>query len=371
MQRILLTTGGTGGHIFPALAVAEVLQKQGVQLLFVGSQYGPEASLCHKAGVAFQGLAVRGILGRGFAAVGASFAMLQAVVKAIEIIKNFKPDAVVGFGGYASFAPVFAAKLCRVPIAIHEQNAVSGVSNKVLGKLATKIFLSMNAHQGQGFASEKCVHTGNPVREALAELGEHTLHGARAHDFSGKRLLIVGGSQGAKAINSIVIEHLDAFKNAGVQLWHQTGKADFARVHAAYTAAGMPTEHEHGLLVADFVHNMDAAYAWSDLVLCRSGASTVAELAAAGRGAVFVPFPYATHNHQWHNAQLLAAHNAARVFDEKHLQSAEDRGQFVRNIIELIQDAHTVQAMALASLAQAKVQAAHDIAKHVHGLIKK
>ncbi len=360
MQRVLLTTGGTGGHIFPALAVAEVLRSTypQVEILFMGSEYGPEKALVSKAGIAFEGLAVRGLIGRGAKAFQASFAMMRAVLQARRKVKEFRPEVAIGFGGYAAFAPLLAAKMCKVPTALHEQNAVVGVSNKVLGKLVDKVFLSMPlaaTGQGasQGFAPHKTVLTGNPVRAAVAAVG------LEEHTFTGKNLLIVGGSQGAKALNTLMLDYAKKFEEQGVHVRHQTGSADFSRVQAAYA--------EQGIQCVDasaFMEDMAEAYAWADLVLCRSGASTVAELAAAGRGAVFVPFPHATHDHQTFNARILADFGAAKMYAEKNMR---DQGM-MEEILLLLNDAKKLQDMATKAKAQAHVNAAQDIVSQLQKL---
>ncbi len=356
MRKVLLTTGGTGGHIFPALAVAEVLKEHGnIELLFVGSQYGPEKMLVEKAHVPFEGLAVRGILGRGLKSIKAAVSMLKALCVARKIVKEFQPDVAIGFGGYAAFAPMFAAKLCKVPTAIHEQNAVVGLSNKVLGKLVDKIFLSLPLDaNAQGFMAQKCVVTGNPVRQAMANIA------SKHHDFKGKRLLVLGGSQGAKALNDIILENLPYLEAMHVDIWHQTGAKDFERVQQGYASQGMNTAK-----VQDFMDNIHEAYAWADLVLCRSGASTVAELAAAGRGAVFVPFPYATHDHQTANAKLLVDFGAAKLFAENHMREEN----IMEEVIALLQQPETLQKMGKAAHAQSKVMAAQEIVQQLKNMV--
>ncbi len=352
MHKVLLTTGGTGGHIFPALAVAQALQEMlHVQLLFVGSEYGPEKELAQKAGIDFIGLPVRGVLGRGIRAVSAVVSMGRAIFEAKKIVRYFKPDVALGFGGYASFASIVAAKMLKVPTAIHEQNAVVGVSNKILGKLVDRIFVSMPTNGG--FSEKKCILTGNPVRTAVAEVA------AFEHDFSGKRLLIVGGSQGAKALNDIILENLSYLQALKIQLWHQTGTQDYERVRAAYANIGMDASR-----VMAFVEDMPKAYAWSDLVLSRSGASTVAELAAAGRGAFFVPFPYATHDHQTANAKLLSDFGAAKVYAQETVQEKD----MMEELIGILQDPQALRQMAQAAHAQSKVHAAKEIAQQLQYL---
>ncbi len=330
MKRIILTTGGTGGHIFPALAVAEELKLKGdVQLLFVGSDYGPEKKLVSNAGIEFVGLPVRGILGRGRQSIVAAYAMLKSYFKAIGIIKNFKPNCVLGFGSYAAFAPIMAAQSLGIKTFVHEQNAVAGVSNKVQGHFAKKIFLGMP--ETKGFKAEKCIVTGNPVRNAIAKIASNK------HEFSGKRLLVVGGSQGAKALNDVIIKNLEIFNAAGISVRHQCGAKDYDRVHAAYVSAGASTTQ-----LSAFIDDMANEYDLADLVLCRSGASTVAEIICAGRPAIFVPFPHATHDHQTHNAKQLVEHEAAIMFAENEMYEADILG----SILSLLNDAHRLENMA-------------------------
>ncbi len=358
MQKVLLTTGGTAGHIFPALAVAEVLKAEypAVQVLFMGSEYGPEKELVSQAGIEFYGLEVRGVIGRGVKALGAGFAMFGALREARRKVLAFQPDVAIGFGGYAAFAPLLAAKLCGVPTALHEQNAVAGVSNKMLGKLVDKVFLSMPLAQEKAFSAQKTVLTGNPVRAAVADIG------SQEHVFTGKKLLVVGGSQGAKALNDIVLEHIVQLQEQGIEVLHQTGKKDFIRVREAYEKLGIATEN-----VQAFVDDMAKAYAWADVVLCRSGASTVAELAAAGRGAVFVPFPYATHDHQTANARLLADFGAAKMYAEQHMRSEN----MMKEIVRLLEAPQELEQMALAAKAQSRVYAAQEIATELEKLVQR
>lgn len=343
MERIILTTGGTGGHIFPALAVAEEVRRRypDTQILFAGSAHGPEGELARKAGLEFVGLPVRGLLGRGVRAIGAAANMARAFVKAVALVRRFKPQVVAGFGGYAAFAPVAAARFCGVPVVVHEQNAIAGVSNKVLGRMATRVCLSMPGTEG--FSAEKCVLTGNPVREAVAAVGQSP------HDFQGRRLLIMGGSQGATALNMCIVKALGRLGDAGVQLLHQTGTRDLDGVRAAYAAAGLDP-----LSVQAFITDMPAAYDWADLVLCRAGATSVAELAAAGRPAVLVPFPFATHDHQTHNARQMAEAGAAMLVAERDMPSVD----VVALLLRLLQEPGTLRAMSGAARSRAQTHAA-------------
>lgn len=305
MDNILLTTGGTGGHIFPALAVAEELRRcnPNANLLFVGSLYGPEERLMRQAGIPFEGLPVRGLLGRGFKAVSAGAQMALAVGKAMGIIRRFKPDVVAGFGGYAAFAPMLAARLLGVPGVLHEQNAIAGSSNRILARFARRVCISLP--NTSGFDMKKCVFTGNPVRAAVTAVGQIS------RQRQTRRLLVMGGSQGAHALNAFMIENLAEFRGAGVEIRHQTGNTDEGSARAAYVAAGYAPE-----CVSAFIDDMAGAYAWADVALCRAGASTVAELCAAGLPSVLVPFPYAIHDHQTRNAEVLSRTGAAMLVPE-------------------------------------------------------
>ncbi len=349
VKRVILTTGGTGGHVFPALAVAEeLLLLQDMRVLFIGSNYGPEKDLVTKAGLEFIGLPVRGFIGRGTQAIGAGFNMLKSIAMAIKILRNFKPDLVLGFGGYAAFAPIISAQILGINTAIHEQNAIAGVSNKVQGFRARKIFLSLP--NTQGFDLKKCIVTGNPVRAVMANIANNN------HDFSGKRLLVVGGSQGAKALNNMIIENFDLCNDANITVRHQSGERDFERVHKAYVEGKQPTD-----MLSAFIDDMAKAYDWADLVLCRSGASTVAELAAVGRGAVLIPFPYATHDHQTHNAKLLVNNGAAKLYAEKNIVSQN----VMKNVMELLQDKQSLQNMAHAATKVNMGNAAKNIVQNI------
>ncbi|MBO4301287.1 MAG: undecaprenyldiphospho-muramoylpentapeptide beta-N-acetylglucosaminyltransferase [Desulfovibrio sp.] len=346
MNRVLLTTGGTGGHIFPALAVAEELRRRqsDIALLFVGSHYGPEKRLAGKAGVPFRGLHVRGILGRGARAVGAALHMAVAVSQAVGIIREFRPDVVAGFGGYAAFAPMFAGWLLGVPCVLHEQNAIAGTSNRFLARLSRRVCVSLP--QTEGFKASKCVLVGNPVRAAVRELERKTACVDSQH------LLVVGGSQGAHSLNAFMVEHLANFRAAGVHLWHQTGEREEAAIREAYTRAG----YESTCATA-FIDNMAEAYAWADVVLCRAGASTVAELCAAGLPSVLVPFPHAIHDHQTRNAAALERCGAAILVPEQDMEKRELENVLLR----LLHDHRERERMGRAALACARPDAASSV----------
>ncbi len=364
MRRVVLTTGGTGGHVFPALAVAEVLTDWGVDCLFVGSEYGREAEWVKQAGLEFVGLPVRGVLGRGIRAVGALGSMAVSVFKGRKLLGDFRPDAVAGFGGYASCAALTAAWMRDVPVLVHEQNSFPGLTNRLMGRIADRVCLSMPGFSGVGFDAggafpkAKCIWTGNPVRRAFLEAARRAdpvTDGPHA-----PRLLVVGGSLGAKALNTLVLAGLPRLMEAGVEIRHQTGRLDYERVIAGYRAHGLETNR-----VTPFIGDMPEAYAWADLVLCRAGASTVAELAVCGKPAVFIPFPYATHDHQAYNAKVVCHGGAAMMFTEREVSLKDVLG----SILMLLRDRDQLGMMSKAALAQARPDAAESVAREIMSMI--
>lgn len=364
MKRVLLTTGGTGGHIFPALAVAEEITRQypEAEILFVGGQYGPESEIVQAHGIRFESLPVRGVLGRGLKAPVALLAMAYGVFKGIGLVGRFNPDVVIGFGGYAAFAAVLAAKLREKPCAIHEQNSVPGMANRLLAKIADRIFISF-PDLNEFFLQRKTVLAGNPVRKDIAAVAAKRKGTDRTVT---RRLLVMGGSLGARAINQAVIAMLPALKDAGVEIIHQTGKADFETVRKAYDEAGVTAR------VEAFIGDMAGVYEWADLALCRAGATSVFELAAAGVPAVFVPYPFATHDHQSANARYLADKGAALLVPQTELTVADENVQQLgRKIIELLADEEGLHAMAVATRKLARPEAAAAIVSGAKDLIRK
>ena len=341
-----MTTGGTGGHIFPALAVAEALRASSdVQLLFMGSLYGPEKRLAEQAGIDFVGLDVRGVLGHGIRALQSLGKVMLAMPKALRTVRSFAPDCTAGFGGYASFAPILASRILGIPAVLHEQNAVAGLTNRMMAKLCTTICVSLP--ETEGFGKRPLVHTGNPVRACLFQAGKEK------RTFERRHLLVLGGSQGAHALNVLVMNLLPALKEAGVQILHQTGTKDYAEVAACYERCGMES-----CTVSAFVDDMESAYAWADLGLTRAGASTVAELCATGLPALLVPYPHAAHDHQTFNARALEKSGAAMLFAQKAM--TED--QVLETVTGLFAKPERLVRMSEAALSLAQPEAARKVA---------
>jgi UDP-N-acetylglucosamine--N-acetylmuramyl-(pentapeptide) pyrophosphoryl-undecaprenol N-acetylglucosamine transferase len=306
VQKVLLMAGGTGGHVFPALAVADELRSRGVQVAWLGTRKGIEADVVPKAGIDISFINVAGLRGKG--ALGwllAPFKLLMALWQGVSVLKQLKPSVVLGMGGFVTGPGGIAAWLLRRPLVIHEQNAIAGFTNKMLVPFATKV---LEAFPG-ALPSAKTVHTGNPVRTTIG--GEKEKSPKVGETI---RLLVVGGSLGAKALNEVVPKALSQLsQESRPSVWHQTGKKNIEETLQLYKSNNVEAK------VEPFIDNMAAAYEWADLVLCRAGALTIAELAIAGVPSILVPYPYAVDDHQTSNAAYLANSGAAVLVQQNDL----------------------------------------------------
>ncbi len=313
MTTMMITAGGTGGHVFPALAVARALRDQGVQVLWLGTREGIEARLVPAAGFELETIAIRSLRGGGLLRwlllpMRLNIAMWQAW----RILRRRQPDAVLSMGGFASGPGSLMASMLRIPLLIHEQNAIAGLTNRWLAQIADVVMAGFPTAFGERHGVRV---VGNPVRREIVALPAPELRLAERGERL--RLLIVGGSQGAQVFNQIVPEAVRALPEATrPQLWHQTGKRDEVAVAAAYHAF-LPDAK-----VAAFIDDMAAAYAWADVVVCRAGAMTIAELAAAGVAAILVPFPQAADDHQTANARFLEVRDAALLLPQPEFTAA-------------------------------------------------
>lgn len=307
LTRVLIMAGGTGGHIFPGLAVAKELQGQGVEVHWLGTQHGLESRLVPDKQIPLHCISISGLRGKGLKALLlAPFRITQAIMQALDVLRTTKPDVVLGFGGFASGPGGVASKLLGCPLIIHEQNAKAGLTNKLLAKLAKKVLLGFpNAFP----PSTKVEVVGNPVRADIFENSAPIVSPAKPLKW-----LVLGGSLGAQALNDKVPKSIKALPlEERPQIWHQAGEKHLDIAQAAYAAAGVRAN------VEPFISDMAAAYAWSDIVLCRAGALTVSELCAAGRGAILIPFPHAVDDHQTANADFMVNHHAARCIQQSAL----------------------------------------------------
>lgn len=302
-KRLMVMAGGTGGHVFPGLAVAHHLMAQGWQVRWLGTADRMEADLVPKHGIDIDFIRISGLRGKGIKALlAAPVRIFNAWRQARSIMKAWKPDVVLGMGGYVSGPGGLAAWSCGIPVVLHEQNGIAGLTNKWLAKLATKV---MQAFPG-AFPHAEVV--GNPVRTDVLALSspEQRLAGREGP----VRVLVIGGSQGARVLNQ-TMPQVAALMGDRITLWHQTGKGAQSDTAAAYATADSAHQHK----ISEFIDDMAAAYAWADVVVCRSGALTVSEIAAAGLPAIFVPFQHKDRQQYW-NALPLETAGAAKIFEQ-------------------------------------------------------
>ncbi len=324
-KTVLVMAGGTGGHVFPALAVARALQDRGVNVEWLGTSRGIEARVVPAADIPLHTLSVRGLRGKGLLSRAlAVVSAAQSVVSALLLIRKLKPVSVIGLGGYVAGPGGLAAWLSRTPLLIHEQNAVPGTTNKLLARFASRVLTGYPVMLGGG----KAEHIGNPVRVEISAL---PLPEKRWRTEGSLRLLVLGGSQGALAINRVVTEAVAQWGESGeLDIWHQTGAAHCEVVEAAYQ--DMRTSDQVTVRAEAFIEDMAAAYAWADVVLCRAGALTVAELTAAGVASWLVPLPHAIDDHQRANARWLETHGAGRVLEQSSLTAESLKELLVKAI---------------------------------------
>lgn len=293
----MVMAAGTGGHIIPALAIAKGLQQQGYTVRWLGTKEGLEQRLVKEAGITIDTIPMAGIRGKGLARwLKAPWIILSAVWAAICIFKKHRPVAVLGMGGFVTAPGGLAAALLGIPLVIHEQNAIPGLSNRLLKPFARTV---MTAFPNTFAPHLKIQETGNPIRTDILAL-------ALPRQVSQPlKLLVMGGSLGAHAINDVLLQLCQEYPNLPLEIWHQTGAKDFDRMQLAYQQAAI------SLKVVPFIEDVASAYEWADLVLCRAGAMTVFELAAAGRASILIPYPHAVDDHQTANARYLADQEAA------------------------------------------------------------
>jgi len=341
-MKILIAAGGTGGHVFPALAVAKVLQRRGHSVVWMGAPNSFEARVVPTHGITIEFVRVTGLRGKGLLKMlTAPLLLCRAVFEAIAILRRQRPQLVLGMGGFASGPGGLAAWLTRRPLLIHEQNAAPGLTNRLLARIANVVLEAFP----NTFAGARTV--GNPVRAGFAELPAPRQRYAE-HESLAPRLLVLGGSQGARALNEMVPAALALLPvDVRPQVRHQAGRTlDVAQ--AAYTRHGVAAD------VLPFIDDMPSAYAWADLVVCRAGASTIAELAAAGCAALLIPFPHAVDDHQTRNGQYLVDAGAALMVAEAVL-TPDTLADLLRSLF-----AHRRDLVTMASAARAAAWVAAD-----------
>jgi len=352
-RTVLIMAGGTGGHVFPALAVADQLRERGFEILWLGAENGMEGKLVRQYGYEIAELSVSRLRGGGLKRkLTAPFNLLRAVLQARQLIRARQPVLAVGFGGFASGPGGLAAKLCKVPVVVHEQNAVPGLTNRLLSRLAT---VTLEGFQG-AFGNPQACWVGNPVRPEITALDEPARRYAQHQ--GGLRVLVLGGSQGALVLNQDLPELLLAVLGRDIQVRHQCGAGRTAEAAPIYQALGLQAQ------VSEFIDDMAEAYGWADLVICRAGALTVAEVAAAGVAAMFVPLPSAVDDHQTLNARWLSERGAALLLPQRDLGAASLAGTLkpVAERGQLAQIAERAREQAMADSAERAATLCEEVA---------
>ncbi len=348
----LVMAGGTGGHVFPALAVAEALRSQGIQVHWLGTRRGMEAGVVPGSGIEISYIEIGGLRGKGLLKwVTAPFKILQATYSAMKIIASIKPDVVLGMGGFVTGPGGLASRIMGKPLVIHEQNAIAGLTNKLLSKIASRV---LQAFPGTFSGTDRVFHTGNPVRESINRLDKpDTRYSAREGNL---QILVVGGSLGAQALNETVPDALAMIEEPQRPIvWHQSGRNKLQATEARYK------ENNIDARTVEFIDDMHEAYGWADLIICRAGAMTVTEISNAGIASILVPYPYAVDDHQSANARYLANAGAAILIQQVELTPR----RLADELLHLISAGRTeLMAMANRALTLARPDATQTVAQH-------
>jgi UDP-N-acetylglucosamine--N-acetylmuramyl-(pentapeptide) pyrophosphoryl-undecaprenol N-acetylglucosamine transferase len=319
-MKLIVAGGGTGGHLFPGIAVAEefLSRDPAHEVLFVGTERGIEARAVPAAGYKLEIISAAGIRGkRSLSQIKGAAMMVYGYAQSRKILKSYRPDMVLGVGGFASLPMVLAARGMMIPRYIHEQNAIPGLTNRLLARFADKVFITLE-ESARYFPPATTQLTGNPLRRQILDMVEKAIQfpeGSRQREQGDFHLFVFGGSQGAHAINAAMIGALPLLKESPIRLsiTHQTGEKECAEVAAAYHAAGVEAN------VTPFIGDMAAEYAKTDLIICRAGATTIAEITACGKTCLFIPFPHAVDDHQRRNAEALLKKDACFMMLEREL----------------------------------------------------
>lgn len=360
-MRVLIMAGGTGGHIFPALAVAKRLIQDGHTVHWLGSRYGMEGEVTATHNIPIYFIKILAIRGKKFSDnLTAPFRLLRALAQSLQVMLKFKPDLVLGMGGYVTGPAGLAAWLTRKKLIIHEQNATAGMTNEILARMADKVMVGFP----QSFSSKVVTKfTGNPVREDFCKVLPLKQRLQNRLDSSLK-ILIIGGSGGARALNNLIPQLLSTWPELQKpMIWHQAGKKNIQDAKHAYQEHGLNVvinKQLDNIKLVDFIDDMPSAYSWADIIICRSGALTVAEIAAVGVASILIPYPYAVDDHQTKNARYLADAGAAIILQEKDLKLEQLRDL----LLEFSADQTKLQSMAQVALSLAKPDALDLVVKN-------
>ena len=361
--RVIIAGGGTGGHIFPAVAVGHALKRllPDTELLFVGALGKMEMEKVPQEGFKIEGLDIAGFNRSSILKnITLPVKLLKSRMHARRIIKEFRPSAIVGVGGYASFPILYAGQGMNIPTLIQEQNSFAGKSNKILGRRAKAVCVAYQ-HMDQFFPADKIILTGNPVRKSISAMSKTTAEGKAWFGLSAgiKTILVIGGSLGAKSVNEAIDAGLDELMKQDVQLIWQTGKPYFEQAKLRAEKYGSKVK------VFDFIREVDNAYAAADIVVSRAGALAIAELCIAGKPVIFVPYPHAAEDHQTSNAMALVNNNAAWL-----VKDADTKSALMNKLVALLPDIAQQHAMSVNILAMAITDADERIANKVIEIAK-
>lgn len=356
---ILMSGGGTGGHIFPAVAIADEIKKRfpDAEFLFIGANNKMEMEKVPEAGYKIQGLNITGIdRGNKLANIKLPFRLISSIYKAKDIVKNFKPDLAIGTGGFASGPALYAAASFGIPVFIQEQNAHAGITNKILSKSAQLIFTAYP--EVKGFPAPKTKFLGNPIRESIISGLVDPQEAKIKLGLDPEKLVIlsVGGSLGSKTLNNSWLEHLDLLKESNCQLIWQTGKLEYQKLESDSKINRLGSQ----ILLREFITDMPMAYSAADIIVSRAGAIAISELSVAGKPVILVPFPFAAEDHQTMNAMKLVEKNAARM-----VKDSEMKDKFWATLTELCNDQNLRATLSQNLIYFAKPNATQEIVDEI------
>lgn len=357
-MRVIIAGGGTGGHIFPAISIAEEIIRRSNEneILFVGTKYGLEKNIIPKRGYKLEFISSKGIVGKGFFNKIMSIASaLTGMAKSHIILRNFKPDIVVGVGGYVSGPTVISAYINLIPTAICEQNFIPGITNRILSKFAKKIFLSF-CESSKYFPKNKVVVTGNPIRSKMVRNCDKALKENKKDFFT---IFVMGGSQGASKLNKIIPQSFKHLSDKKLGIIHQTGEKDRSVVEDEYKKLNLNSE------VHAFIDDIFSVYSKADLIISRAGASTISEIGAVGKPSILIPYPHAAHNHQYFNAKMMEEAGASFLIKDEDLTPIN-----ISKIMDNILDINKLQQMSQAALKLGRPKAAEHIVEHLYSLVR-
>ena len=361
-MRIIIAGGGTGGHLFPGIAIAEEFNGRGAEneVLFVGTEKGIEARVLPKLGWPVRFISAEGIKGKGvLSKIRALYKLIPGFFESVKVIKEFRPDAVIGVGGYASAPLLMAARFLKIRTTIHEQNALPGVTNRILGKFVNRVFISFPDSAGF-FPERKVVVSGNPLRREIVEGLQWPVVSGQWSEGKKPAILVFGGSLGAHRINMAMLEMIRQINEPDKwKIIHQTGEKDYKEIKEGYIEADWEAD------VRPFIYDMPSAYGEADLVICRAGATTVAELTAAGKPAILIPYPFAADDHQRVNAESLVEAGGGVMILEKDLT-----GECLASEVErLLDNGDILRSMGEKARKLARLDAAKVVVDGIYELV--